>query len=526
MKNNLHITGVEQTFPAHHNILSTTNLAGKITYINKDFIQISGFTSDELIGQNHHIVRHPDMPAAVFKMFWTDLRADKSWMGIVKNRCKNGDHYWVDAYVTPIKKNGTTEEYQSVRRKAKPEYIQRAAAVYRAIKAGKPLRHIADAMPLPAKLMLAVAVCALVPALAVLLSATTIWLLSAVVLAAVLGCGAVFWCTQPLMQALQQLNAISADKVARYIYSGRNDEAGSLLLAIKKLESENAALIGRINDMSATLNENAQNLSVAVTQSESGTLRQFEQTEQVATAMAQMAVSIQSVSVNARETSSASADGLALASQSQQVVDENASTTVALKQLISDAGKIIDNVATSSNDIEKILDVILAIASQTNLLALNAAIEAARASELGRGFAVVADEVRTLASSTQAATQQIRGVISQLQSDVKQAVAAMRSGEEAAELSVSKSYDTARTLQQICNAIHTIAGKSAQISDAVQQQNAAATAVATSVDGIKTNAEENLQAVKLSGTVAAKTVHITKRLDQLTNQFWETQQGT
>ncbi len=200
MKNNLHITGVEQTFPAHHNILSTTNLAGKITYINKDFIQISGFTSDELIGQNHHIVRHPDMPAAVFKMFWTDLRADKSWMGIVKNRCKNGDHYWVDAYVTPIKKNGTTEEYQSVRRKAKPEYIQRAAAVYRAIKAGKPLRHIADAMPLPAKLMLAVAVCALVPALAVLLSATTIWLLSAVVLAAVLGCGAVFWCTQPLMQ--------------------------------------------------------------------------------------------------------------------------------------------------------------------------------------------------------------------------------------------------------------------------------------------------------------------------------------
>jgi aerotaxis receptor len=328
------------------------------------------------------------------------------------------------------------------------------------------------------------------------------------------------------MRALQQLNAISADKVARYIYSGRNDEAGSLLLAIKKLESENAALIGRINDMSATLNENAQSLSVAVTQSESGTLRQFEQTEQVATAMAQMAVSIQSVSLNARETSSASADGLALASQSQQVVDENASTTVALKQLISDAGKIIDNVATSSNDIEKILDVILAIASQTNLLALNAAIEAARASELGRGFAVVADEVRTLASSTQAATQQIRGVISQLQSDVKQAVAAMRSGEEAAELSVSKSHDTARTLQQICNAIHTIAGKSAQITDAVQQQNAAATAVAASVDGIKTNAEENLQAVKLSGTVAAKTVHITTRLDQLTNQFWETQQGT
>lgn len=104
MKNNLPVSGVELSFSPSVNILSTTDLDGKITYINKDFIDVSGFTKDELIGQNHHIVRHPDMPPAVFKMFWTDLRAEKSWMGIVKNRCKNGDHYWVDAYATPIKK--------------------------------------------------------------------------------------------------------------------------------------------------------------------------------------------------------------------------------------------------------------------------------------------------------------------------------------------------------------------------------------------------------------------------------------
>mgnify|MGYP003148177393 FL=1 len=100
MKKNLPITNIEKLFSPHANILSTTNLKGQITYINKDFIDISGFTEDELIGNNHHIVRHPDMPSPVFKMFWSDLQKENSWMGIVKNRCKNGDHYWVDAYVS------------------------------------------------------------------------------------------------------------------------------------------------------------------------------------------------------------------------------------------------------------------------------------------------------------------------------------------------------------------------------------------------------------------------------------------
>lgn len=120
MKHNGPVTQIEETFPEHANILSTTQPDGKITYVNNDFIRISGFDEQELLGQNHHIVRHPDMPPAVFRVFWETLKQGSSWMGIVKNRCKNGNHYWVDAYASPISKDGRIAEYQSVRRKALP----------------------------------------------------------------------------------------------------------------------------------------------------------------------------------------------------------------------------------------------------------------------------------------------------------------------------------------------------------------------------------------------------------------------
>ncbi|MGM0429749.1 MAG: methyl-accepting chemotaxis protein [Pseudomonadota bacterium] len=525
MRKNLPVTGVEQQFSARANILSTTNVKGQITYINKDFIDISGFSKSELIGQNHHVVRHPDMPPPVFKMFWADLKSQKSWMGIVKNRCKNGDHYWVDAYVTPIKKDGSVEEYQSVRRKARSDYIKRAQEVYASINEGKTPSTVKPSPSLNSKIISAVIIPIVIPFLAYLLTGSALPVLISVLVAMLLSIIAVIIFLKPINAAVRDVQKITDDKIARYVYTGRSDEAGSIMLALKKLESENAALIGRINDMSETLSDNASNLSSAVSQSEAGTLAQFEQTEQVATAVDEMSVSIGTVADSARETSAASTNGLNKVKTGKEVVDANAISITELKTLINDASKVINEVSKSSSDIEKILDVILSIADQTNLLALNAAIEAARAGEAGRGFAVVADEVRSLANRTQESTKEIRVVIEGLQSGVKKSVDVMVLGETMAQDSVSKSNETAEYLEEILDAINKISNMSDQIAQAVDEQSKVAQSIGESVTSIKTSSEQNLEAVRLSGDVTDKSVNITRRLDQLTSQFWDEQQA-
>jgi aerotaxis receptor len=102
MKKNFPVTSVENDYNEDMEIISTTDTKGVITGVNDDFIKIAGFSEEELLGKSHNVVRHPDMPQAAFADMWGHLKDGKHWMGVVKNRCKNGDHYWVDAYVTPI----------------------------------------------------------------------------------------------------------------------------------------------------------------------------------------------------------------------------------------------------------------------------------------------------------------------------------------------------------------------------------------------------------------------------------------
>jgi len=102
MKVNLPVTQREVVLGEEIAIISTTDLKGIITYVNPDLVRISGYTEDELVGKNHNILRHPDMPPEAFEDLWNTIKAGNAWRGLVKNRCKNGDHYWVDAYVTPI----------------------------------------------------------------------------------------------------------------------------------------------------------------------------------------------------------------------------------------------------------------------------------------------------------------------------------------------------------------------------------------------------------------------------------------
>ena len=126
MKINLPVSQREVAVGPRANILSTTDLKGVITYVNPDFIAISGYEEDELLGRSHNLVRHPDMPPAAFADLWRTLKAGRSWMGLVKNRCKNGDHYWVSAFATPVIRDGAVVEYQSVRSQAGAQRVARA----------------------------------------------------------------------------------------------------------------------------------------------------------------------------------------------------------------------------------------------------------------------------------------------------------------------------------------------------------------------------------------------------------------
>jgi len=131
------VTDIEVFMEDDKPIISKTNLKGQITSVNRTFLEISGFSLDELINKQHNIVRHPDMPSEAFLDLWTTVKEDKPWKGFVKNRVKNGDFYWVYAQVTPVKTNGKTTEYMSVRRMPTREQVAETEKLYTELNAGR-----------------------------------------------------------------------------------------------------------------------------------------------------------------------------------------------------------------------------------------------------------------------------------------------------------------------------------------------------------------------------------------------------
>lgn len=137
MKVNQPVTDREVNFREGQFIVSTTDLKGAITSVNRDFVEISGFSEQELLGRNHNIVRHPDMPPAAFADLWRTVKSGRPWTGLVKNRCKNGDFYWVKANVTPVRVGGSVTGYLSVRTAPARAEVAAADALYRRINAGQ-----------------------------------------------------------------------------------------------------------------------------------------------------------------------------------------------------------------------------------------------------------------------------------------------------------------------------------------------------------------------------------------------------
>ena len=523
MKKNFPITGVEDKFADDANILSTTNTKGIITYINQDFIDISGFTTDELIGKNHNVVRHPEMPPAAFEDLWKTVKSDESWMGIVKNRCKNGNHYWVSAYVTPISENGEIKEFQSVRSKPHKEDVERAEKLYAQLNAGKTPWWLKRApVPFRIKLLITFVLIQLATLALPLINGSlgiTTALLSLLPAIPIIAYFAIKELA-PLCGVFAKARSIFNNPIARHVFTGRQDETGQVMLAIKYLQAESGGIIGRVADSSADISGQADTLGAAIEHSHTNVTNQHAETDQVATAVNEMSASIQEVAANAQLTAEAAARANDETITSKQVVSSTMTAIHDLAQEVEEASNVIKKLEEDSNNISTVVNVISGIAEQTNLLALNAAIEAARAGEQGRGFAVVADEVRTLANRTHESTKEIQEMIENLQTGTQRAVTVMDKSRSQAEVSVTKGNEATESLNAITDAVASINDMSTQIAAAVEEQNAVAQEVNQSIVNIRELSESTVAGLEQTQTSSKVMTSQSSGLVKLAEQFW------
>ncbi|HEY5718659.1 MAG TPA: PAS domain-containing methyl-accepting chemotaxis protein [Motiliproteus sp.] len=472
MKLNHPVTQREKTFPAHYSILSTTDLKGAVTYANEQFSEVAGFSLDELVGKNHNIVRHPDMPPAAYQDLWDNLKAGNAWMGIVKNRCKNGDHYWVDAFVTPISNNAKVVEYQSVRFQPKRARVERAEATYKGINQGKlPGAITRPATSLNQRLQLGAGI-AFLPVLGTAFASGDLALMGAAGLSLALLSGLLFWQTRPLARLVEKARGKVSNKLMQYIYTGKTDDISQIDLAIKMYKSELRAVVGRVED---TCNHVQMAADVATTHVRSTTRNtelQQQEIEQIAAAVEEMSATSGDMAGNTAAVSTAAKEARRISTEGKASAEKGYRAITALVADVEHATQQIAELAKRSSDIGMVLDVIKSIAEQTNLLALNAAIEAARAGEQGRGFAVVADEVRTLAQRTQDSTSEIESMIAALQSGVNSSVGVMQHSKTSSEQAAVEVQATAQLLEQINSLVDRVTDLSIQVATATEEQSA------------------------------------------------------
>lgn len=471
MRKNLPVTQNEIRMREEGRLITTTNLKGVITYCNDEFVEISGFSRDELVGQAHNIIRHPDMPSPVFKGMWDTISAGKPWMGVVKNRAKNGDHYWVSAYVTPIWEGGQMVGYESVRTAPNRDQVQRAEALYQRFNAGKQsvgafsrlVSILKSGWPFLLSLVLSLVALNLEqPALA-----TTL-----VVLAHVGAAGLLLGLITSRLKRLINLRPDAfKDPVVARTYSDESGLFSQLSLVLLSEQARINTALSRIEDQSEQLLEKAQYSHRLITEGAEAIARQRAETDQTASAINEMTVSIQEVTETATSNARVAEEANQYAASGSR---RSAEALASIEQLVGQVGAIgqaISRLGESTESIGEATRLISDIAEQTNLLALNAAIEAARAGEQGRGFAVVADEVRSLAARTRESTVQIQDVIQQFQDQVSQAVAATGEGEQVAEQGLEKVRAAEQSLQDIVSSIAQISDSFISMSAAFEEQS-------------------------------------------------------
>lgn len=519
MRSNLPVTTVEQIFPVQQRLISATDTNGNISYVNDEFMRISGYSREELLGSPHNLVRHPDMPPAVFGLMWGYLKAGKSWMGIIKNRCKNGDFYWVSAYVTPILEDGRLTGYESVRVKPTREQIDRAQKLYDRLRAGKNSipqnRHYAAfmrRMVLPATAAaLAIGAASVLPSLAAQAVTAVLFLVTG------------WWSYTRLEHQLSHIMKFApdafSDPISAITYSDTYGPSAQLEMILISEDARLKTALTRLSDLASQVAEAAAHSSLLSNQTENALLEQRAETDMTAAAMTEMAASINEVAGHVQKTAMEAQAANELAEQGDKVAGTSREAIQLLASTVTNISTAVDYLANETQQIMAAAGVIQAIADQTNLLALNAAIEAARAGEQGRGFAVVADEVRALAAKTRVSTQQIQNVIETLKKGADEAVSIAKLGIREADHGVQQVIEAQCALQGIRDAVERISGMSQQMAAASEEQASVAEDIARQINNVAGTVERTAKNAN-SAVIRGRELESTSRgLNSLVERF-------
>ncbi len=512
MRLNTPVLDIEFSLGDGKTIVSTTDLQGNITYANTYFVEASGYTESELIGKPQNILRHPDMPATAFKDLWQTIKAGLPWRGLVKNRRKSGEYYWVMANVTPVIENGQAIGYMSVRTKPSREQIDLATRLYAQERARPGSVKLCQgqvvtsswlsfsfiqrfSMTFRTRIIMVMLLASIAVVGGMAATQNLPWWISAVSGFSFAIAASVWFYLErnilaPIRHAVHVAQCMAGGDLTSQTQTTRTDEIGQLMRAMAQLNTNLHSIVGDIrNNFHDILGATGQ-LASGNRDLSARTDSQAAALEETAASMEELTSAVKQNADNSRSGDKFAANALQTAEKGSGIVDNVVSTMVEITE--------------SSSKISDIVGIINGIAYQTNLLALNAAVEAARAGDAGRGFAVVATEVRSLAQRSADAAKDIRGLI-------EASVAKVNHGTLLANEAGSAMKDILAAVNQMTSLMTDIANASneqstgiSQVNDAVMQmdqvtqQNAAQVEESSAAtEGLEQRSNKLMQALEV-----------------------------